>query len=87
MFSSGFISEKPVTLENDQLVSISHYLTRKIVPVEVTFRDKSYATKIIKIWASSSLLSVKIAHFKSQRALDSVISKELIFLIFISTED
>ena len=59
MSTSGFIDDKPVTLENGQLVSIIPLFDAKIVSVEVTLRDISYATKIIKIWASSSLLSVK----------------------------
>ena len=60
MSLSGFIGDKPVTLENGQLVSINPLFDAKIEFVELTSRDISYATRILKISASSSLLSVKM---------------------------
>ena len=49
MSLSGFIGDKPVTLENGQLVSINPLFDAKIEFVELTSRDISYATRILKI--------------------------------------
>ena len=49
MSRSGFIGDKPVALENGQLVAINPLFDAKIESVELTSRNISYATRILKI--------------------------------------